>query len=134
LCLLFEDLLCLIAGCWAIRLYAYAERADCCGNVDTLSRRLDRYLHGLAVYIEHLLFQPVFGQLDGTGAERVGLDQLCPCFYVLFMDVENQPGIREVHLIEAAIDIDALRIEHRAHCAVEDTNTIVLESIFEIWH
>ena len=41
------------------------------------------------------------------------------------MDVGHQLGARDVERIEALIDEDALRVQHRAHRAVADQHPII---------
>ena len=64
-------------------------------------------------------------ELDPVGAERIRLDDVSAGADVLLMDVGHQLGPRDVERIEALIDEDALRVQHRAHRAVADQYPII---------
>ena len=50
-----------------------------------------------------------------------------PARNILRVDLAHEIGITQVQLVVAAIDIDALGVEHRAHRAVEDVNAVGFE-------
>ena len=50
------------------------------------------------------------------------------------MDLAHQVGITEIQFVVAAIDVDALGVEHRAHRAVEDVNAVGIEKFSEWFH
>ncbi len=52
------------------------------------------------------------------GAEGVGLEDLGAGFDVLLVDLADQVGLRQVQLIEAAVDEHAAGVEHGAHGAI----------------
>ena len=70
-------------------------------------------------------------QLDAVGAEGVRLDDIRPGADVVLVHLGDRLGSVEVQRIEAAVDEDALRIEHRPHRAVADEHTLV--DGFEKW-
>ena len=67
-----------------------------------------------------LVGQAEVGELEAVGAERVGLDDVGARVDVLAVHVGDEVRLREVQLVEAAIEEDAPRVEHRAHRAVAD--------------
>ena len=68
----------------------------------------------------HLVGQAEVAQLDAVGAEGVGLDHVRAVADVGLVDLGDEIGLREVQLVEGAIEEDALGVEHRAHRAVAD--------------
>jgi hypothetical protein len=50
------------------------------------------------------------------------------------VDLAHEVGITQVQLVVATIDVDAFGIEHCAHCAVYDVDTIGLEEFAERLH
>jgi len=57
-------------------------------------------------------------ELDAVRAERVRLDDVRARADVLLMHFSNQVRLRHVERVEALVDEDALRVQHRPHRAV----------------
>ena len=72
-----------------------------------------------------LVAQAEAAQLHAIRAERVGLDHVGAGLQVLAVHVDDQLGLRLVERLEAAVDEDALAVQHRAHGAVADEHTII---------
>src|ERR1043166_2939238 len=53
---------------------------------------------------------------------------------VFGVDLAHQIGIAEIQFVVTAIDIDALRVEHRAHRVINDENAIGFEKFAEWLH
>ena len=64
-------------------------------------------------------------ELDAVRAEGVGFDDVGAGADVFLMDLGDQIGLGDVQRVEALVDEDALRIEHRPHRAVTDEDAIV---------
>jgi len=64
-------------------------------------------------------------KLDRVGAEGVGLEQLGAGLHVLLVDLPHLVGLREIHLVVAAVDVDPLGVEHRAHGAVRHHHALL---------
>ena len=67
-------------------------------------------------------------QFDAVRAERVRLDDVGAGADVFLMDLGDEIRLREVQRVEALVDEDALRVEHRPHRAVAHEDPLV-ESI-----
>ena len=80
------------------------------------------------------LVQPVRGQLDGVGAEGVRLYDLGAGADVLFVDLLDQVGVGGVQLVVTDVEEDAARIQHGAHGAVHDVDTLAGEHLPKVSH
>ncbi len=121
--LLAEDGARLGEGGGTERLDADAQRSDRAGHEGRLSGRLARQAHAGLVDGLQLLGEAEGGQARAVGAEGVGLEDLRAGLDVLLVDFLHQGGRGEVELVEAAVDEDALAVQHGPHGAVghEDT-------------
>ena len=72
-----------------------------------------------------LVGNPERSELDAVGAKRVGLDDVGAGADVFLMDLTDQVGVRQIQLVEAFVDEDALRIEHGPHRAVADEDALI---------
>jgi hypothetical protein len=50
------------------------------------------------------------------------------------MDLSHQIGIAQVQFVVAAIDVNALGVEHRTHRAIEDVNPVGVKQVSERFH
>ena len=73
-------------------------------------------------------------EIVGSCAERVCLDDVGAGLDVLGMNFLDQIRICQVQFVVAAINVDALGIEHRPHRAIEDVNAIGFEYVSERFH
>jgi hypothetical protein len=96
-----------------------ADRPDGAGHEGPPLRRLAGDPRALPVDRPHLGVEPVGPELEPVGAERVGLDDVGAGLEVLVVDLADEAGVREVELVEAAVQEDPARVEHRAHGPVE---------------
>jgi hypothetical protein len=64
-------------------------------------------------------------ELDAVRAERVGFDDVGAGADVFLMDLGDQIRLGDVQRVEALVDEDALRIEHRPHRAVTDEDALI---------
>ena len=87
--------------------------------------RVARELRAGEIDLAHLIAEAEAAQLHAVGAEGVGLDDVRAGLQVLAVHVDNQLGLRLVQRLEAAVDEDALAVQHRAHGAVTDEHTII---------
>ena len=101
-----------------------AYGSDRPGHERLASRGLTRDPRPLAVDGEDLLLQAVGAELEAVGAEGVRLDDVDACGHVLFVDAAHEGGVREVQLVEASIEEDALVVEHRPHGTVADDHAL----------
>ena len=76
---------------------------------------LPREPRALAVDLADLGLEPVGTELEAVGPEGVRLDDVGARVQVLLVDAAHEGGVREVQLVEAAVQEDAARVEHRAH-------------------
>ena len=73
---------------------------------------------------EDAIAQTMGLELERVRSERVRLQNLCTGVQVFAVDFAHQFGRAEVQLVEAAVDVNALRIEHRTHRAVGDDRSL----------
>ena len=66
--------------------------------------------------------------------QRVGLDDVGAGANVFDVNLADQIRIAEVQLVVTTIDVDALGVEHRAHCAVNYEDAIAGENFFKRLH
>src|SRR5262249_55167967 len=72
-------------------------------------------------------------QLDAVGAEGVGLQHVGTRPHVVLVNLGDRIGGGDVQRVEAAVDEDALGVQHRAHRAVADEHAFV-EGFQEWFH
>ena len=123
--LLAEEFACFVEAGLPPRLDADAQRADRPGDVRVLQRRMARDLRALCVDRVEPLGKAERAQLDAVRAERVGLDNVGAGTDVFLVHLGHEIGLRDVQRVEAFVDEDALRIEHRPHRAVTDEDPVV---------
>ena len=124
--LLAEILARLVDAGLAPRLDADAERPDRAGHVaPARARRAARSSRPAALIGVQPIGQAERAELDAVGAERVGLDDVGAGADVFLVHLGDQIRLREVQRVEALVDEDALRIEHRPHRAVADEDALV---------
>ncbi len=116
--LLAKDFPRLVDAGLAPRLDAHPERPDRPGHVTALAGGLTGQLGAGQVYCVDLVAQTEGAQLEPRGAEGVGFDDVGAGREVFTMDVGDQGRLREIERLEAAVDEDALAVQHRAHRAV----------------
>jgi hypothetical protein len=90
-----------------------------------LARHLARELGGHPIQVAHLVLEPVRLELVAIGSDGVGGEDLGPRGQVLGMDVAHQARIREAELVEAAVEEDPARVEHRPHRPVGDHDRVL---------
>jgi hypothetical protein len=76
--------------------------------------------------------ESVLLEFGSSGAERVGLDDVGAGANVFSVNLTDQIGRAEIQLVITAINVDALGVEHRAHRAVDDEDTVSREK-FSKW-
>ena len=109
----------------APRLDADAERPDCAGHVRARSSAACRaILAPCCVDRVQLVGEPERAELDAVGAERVGLDDVGAGANVFLVHLGHQIRLRDVQGVEALVDEDALRVQHRPHRAVADEDPL----------
>ena len=105
----------------APRLDADAQRADRAGHVGLLARRVPRDAAPPATLIACTRSaRPNAAELHAVGAEGVGLDDVGAGADVGLVHFGDQVRLRQVQLVERAIEEHAPRVQHRAHRAVAD--------------
>src|SRR5215813_10325989 len=95
---------------------------------------LARDLRRRGVDLGEFVVQPLGGELQSGRAVGIGLDDLGAGFDVFAVDGEHDLGAGKVQLVITAIDVNALGIDHRAHRAVEDADTVFLNEFAELVH
>src|SRR5262245_23685381 len=100
-----------------------------------------RFLRGLAsdprrrgVDLGEFVIQPLRGKFETRRAVGVGLDDLGAGFDVFAVDGEHDLGAGKIQLVVTAVDVNALGIDHRAHRAVEDSDTIFPDELAKLIH
>ena len=86
----------------------------------------------MRVDLVEVSFESVLLKFVSSGAEGVGLDDVGAGADVFGVNLANQIGSAEIQFVITAIDVDALGIEHRAHRAVDDEDTVSGEK-FSKW-
>ena len=81
-----------------------------------------------------LAFEAVLLKLVGGRAEGVGLDDVGAGATYSAWTSRTRSGLLQIQFVVAAIDVDALGVEHRAHRAVEDVDAVGLEEFSEVFH
>jgi hypothetical protein len=64
-------------------------------------------------------------ELDAVGAERVRLDHVRAVADVDLVHLRDEIRLRQVELVERAVEEDAPGIEHRPHRAIADKDAAV---------
>ncbi len=128
----FEQLPGFIKRGWPIGLDAQAEWTNGAGDVSAIARRFTSHSCRDRVNLVKISFEPVLLQLVSSGAEGVGLDDIGAGAYVFGVDLADQVGIAEIQLVVAAVDVDALGVEHRSHRAINNEDTVSGEK-FSKW-
>ncbi len=126
-----EDRLGFVESGLAKRLDADAERSDRAGDVGLVASGRAREPRALLVDGREPRLETERRQLDAVRPERVRLDHVGAGAHVGLMEVGDEVGLREVQLVEAAIEEDALGIEHRPRRTVGDQHALVER--FEEW-
>ena len=98
-----------------------------------LARRVARDPRALRVDRVQLVGDAERSELDAVGAERVGLDDVGAGADVFLVHLGDQIRLRQVQRVEALVDEDALRVQHRPHRAVADQHAL-LERFKERFH
>ena len=104
---------------------ADAQRTDRARHVGLFARDVPGDLRTLPVDGTHAIGETERGQLDAIRAERVRLEDVGAGAEVLPVDLGHQVLLRQVQLVETAIEEDALRVEHRSHRPVADQDALV---------
>src|SRR5262245_57031401 len=120
-------------ACFAPRFDAHTEWADRPGNPRPISRHALRETRALLVDEHQLVRKTEVAQLETIGAEGVRLDDICARRQVLTMDVGHQIRLRQIQLVEAAVQEDPFAIEHCPHGAIADEHALI-ESLEEALH
>ena len=123
--LLAEVLARLVDAGLAPGLDADAERADRAGDVGLLARRVARNPRPLFVDRVQPVGEAERSELDAVRAEGVGFDHVRAGADVLLVHLGHQIRLGDVQRVEALVDEDALRVEHRAHRAVAHEDALV---------
>jgi hypothetical protein len=95
---------------------------------------LARDLRRRGVDLGEFVVQPLRGELQSGRAVGIGLYDLGAGFDVFAVDGEHDLGAGKVQFVITAIDVNALGIDHRAHGAVEDADTVFLNEFAELVH
>ena len=104
---------------------ADTEGTDGSGHVRLVACRLAGDARTFDVDLVHTIAKAERPQLDSVRAERIGLQDVRARPDVVLVDFRHGVGRHDVQRIEAAVDEDALCIQHRPHSAVADEHTIV---------
>ncbi len=102
----------------APRLDAHAQRSDRAGDISLFASRVSRQLRALDVDGVQFVGETEGSELDAVRAERVGLDDVRAGPHVLLVYFGDQIRLRQVQRVEALVDEDALRVQHRPHRAI----------------
>ncbi len=76
-----------------------------------------------------LVGEAMAAQLDGVGAESVGLEHFRAGAHVLLMHFPHQLGLLHRQLVVAHVEEEALGVEHRPHGAIEDVHSAVRDQV-----
>src|SRR5262247_3071827 len=97
-----------------------------------------RFAGGLArdfrrrgVDLGEFVVQPLRGELQSGRAVGISLDDLGAGLDVFAVDGQHDLGAGKVQFVITPIDVYALGINHRAHRAVEDADTVFLNNFAE---
>src|SRR5437016_2635396 len=115
----------------AERLEPHAERPDGAHDAGPAGARGARQLGRRPVDLLCLVGEPEAAELEGIGAERVGLEDLGAGADVCFVHFLDELGLFHAQLVVADVQEEALRIQHRAHRPVEDVDLAVFQEVAE---
>src|SRR5208337_3452205 len=73
-------------------------------------------------------------EAEGVASESIGFNDFCPSLQVVVVDAADEIGLREIQLIVAAIDEDAVGIEQRPHRAVAKSGGLPDSCKKVTWH
>ena len=109
------------------RLDPDAERPDRAGDVGLAACRggAARDPRPLDVDRLELVGETERAELEAVRAEGIGLDDVGAGAEVVPVNVRDELRLRQVERIEALVDEDPLRVQHRPHRAVADEHAIV---------
>src|SRR5262249_52733652 len=105
-------------------LEGFAQRADGAGDQGAALSGLARELGPLAIDLAHLLLEAVGAELAAVRPEGGRLQEAGARGDVLLVDAAHEARVRDVELVEAAVEEDAARVQHRAHGAVGHDNAL----------
>ena len=105
----------------AQRFDANAQRSHRSRNpgIETLGR-LPSQANARHIDVAHAVHQAVPRQAKAVRAESVGFDDLGARLQIIVVDVADQLRLRQVQLVIAAVDEDALGIEQRPHGSIAE--------------
>src|SRR5262245_26587729 len=95
---------------------------------------LARDLRRRGVDLGEFVVQPLRGELQSGRAVGITLDDLGAGFDIFAVDGEHDLGAGKVQLVVTAVDVNALGIDHRAHRAVEDADTVFPDELAKLIH
>src|SRR5262249_31977474 len=99
---------------------AYAERSNRSSYPRRIVCRLTCDSCAFEVDVVDLVGESEVRQLEPVRAERVRLDDVGAGAQIFLMDVGHEPRLREVQLVEAVVEKNPARVEHRPPRAVTD--------------
>src|SRR5262249_22563490 len=107
------------------RLDPYPQRSNRSRDVRLVARRMARDLRRLLVDRVQPIGEAERSELDAVRAERVRLDDVGAGPDAFLVHFGAQIRLRQVQRVEALVDEDALRVEHRPHRAVANEDPLV---------
>jgi hypothetical protein len=119
----------------AQRFNANAQRADRSGdpNVETLGCFASHVSAG-QIDVAHAIGQAVPRQAKAVRAESIGFDNLGAGLQVIVVHGADQLRLRQVQLVIAAVDENALGIEKRPHGSVTEHGRLLQTFNKVLWH
>src|SRR5262249_26967558 len=84
--------------------------------------------------LSEFVIQALCGEFEARRAVGIGLDDLGAGFDVFAVYREHDVGAGEVQLVVTPVDVNAFGIDHRAHRAVKDADTIFPDKVAELVH
>jgi hypothetical protein len=81
-----------------------------------------------------ICFESVLLEFVTGGPVRICFNDVGACFDVFPMNLADKIRIAQVQLVVTTVDVNTFRIEHGAHRAIHDVDTIGFEKLFERKH
>ena len=80
------------------------------------------------------IFESEARQLDRIGSERVRLDDFSAALHIIRMNAMYEVRLFDVQLVVAHVHKHAAAVQHRAHGAVDNMNTSVVQQVTQRCH
>ena len=127
--LLREELGCLLSSGWSERLDADSQWSYSTDHQRSTVRRTPGEGDGRCVDPPGFILESEARQLDRVSSERVRLDDFSAALHIIRMHAMYEVRLFDVQLVVAHVHKHAATVQHRAHGAVDNMNTSVVQQV-----